>query len=173
MKNFITAYSKTWIILLLLVVFLIFNLFLFPTLMIQENPLDLKFSYTGQEAYALIEGYGEVGRNQYLTALIYLDFAYPIIYSLLFSLILFRLFQSYRLAQLPFLVLLADYLENLGTILMLSQYPEKFFMVGNVSGMFTTLKWILLIFIFAILIFGFIKNTIERKKAQIPKSNFK
>ncbi len=171
MKNFISAYSKTTYIIFLLVLFLIFNLFLFPTLMIQGNPLDLKFFYTGQEAYAFIEGYGEAGRNQYLTALLYLDFAYPIIYSLLFSFILFRLFKDFKIAQLPFLVLLADYLENLGTILMLSFYPEKLFMIGNISGMFTTLKWDLLIFIFGMLVFGVIKKITQSRKPRISKSN--
>lgn len=57
MNNFIIKNSTTGNILFLFFLFMIFNLFLFPSFMSHNKPLDLQFSYSGAEAYALIEGY--------------------------------------------------------------------------------------------------------------------
>jgi hypothetical protein len=58
MNKFIIKNSSTKNILFLFLLFLIFNLFLFPNFLSHAKPLDLQFSYSGAEAYALIGGYG-------------------------------------------------------------------------------------------------------------------
>lgn len=141
MKNFLERYSSGKNIILLFVVFLIFNLFLFPFYIPLEEPLDLRFAYSSKQAYQLIEGYGEENRQIYAQGLIYLDFAYPVIYALMVSFLLFRIKKSVILAQLPFLAAIADFIENIGIITMLNYFPEKSLLLAGMTSMFTTLKW--------------------------------
>lgn len=141
MKNFLERFSSGKNIILLIVAFLVFNLFLFPYYIPIDEPLDLRLAYSSKQAYQLIEGYGEANRQIYALGLIYIDFAYPVVYGLMVSFLLFKIKKSVILAQLPLLAAFADFIENVGIITMLNYFPGKNLLLAGMTSMFTTLKW--------------------------------
>ncbi|MCK5688455.1 hypothetical protein KAI87_04250 [Myxococcota bacterium] len=160
MKNFLEKYAGSKSIALLFGLFLLFNIVLFPALFpsgAQSEPIDLQFAYTPQTAYQLIENYGDDTRHTYLIGELTVDAAYPIIYSLLLSFILFVLFKNHKLALAPFLILFADYGENLGIVIMLWTWPQKLVSVAWVTSFFTTLKWILVLGVVTMILVGALK----------------
>lgn len=114
------------------------------------GPLDLVPYYGADQAYSMIEAYGPEGRPFYLLIELTVDIIYPVIYSLFFSLtILYFLNRQaagrpglLRLALLPFAGLICDFVENAGIVTMLLAYPAQLSLVGTLTGIVTTLKWI-------------------------------
>jgi hypothetical protein len=110
----------------------------------------LRPGYTAAQAYSALTAYQEDGRTFYLFIEATVDLIYPVIYSLFFSLtILYFLKRGAvqrpglaRLALLPFGALLADWAENAGIIAMLLTYPAQQPVIGLLTGLLTTLKWI-------------------------------
>src|SRR5215510_5447115 len=97
--------SKTWLILAALAVELFFFSTLAPRMQAQipAGPLDLKFLYTPDQAFALVDSYGEEARLAYrtfeLTADIVHPIAYVLFYGLLMSVLLQRAFPSTSVVQ--------------------------------------------------------------------------
>jgi len=114
------------------------------------GPLDLLPGYSAAQAYSAMTAYHEDGRAFYLLIELTVDLVYPVIYSLFFSLtILYFLKRNtaqrpslLRLALLPFGALLCDWAENAGIVTMLLTYPAQQPVVGLLTGLLTTLKWI-------------------------------
>ncbi len=114
--------------------------------------LDILPSYTPEQAYRSIASYGDAGRQLYLVIDLTLDLVYPFITGLLFSLATLYTFQrgfpshplNRKLALLPFLPMLADYVENICVIIMLLRYPVERAMVANISGIATSTKFALI-----------------------------
>ncbi len=115
------------------------------------GPLDSRYFYTASEAYAALNAYGPAGRDFDLGSELTVDLVYPIIYSLFFSLatlyFLGRTARAHgalaRLALLPFVALVADYLENAGLIALLLAYPQQLPALAAATGILTTTKWAL------------------------------
>ena len=130
-------------IIFLLVLFLLANMLVIPATYPRFQTLDTLSSYTPQEAYRLIDSYGEEGRQAYAKAELTLDLVYPLISALLFSLAILYTFQRglpqaawlHKMALLPFGVLLSDYIENACVLTMLWSYPRVMFNVALVSNL--------------------------------------
>jgi hypothetical protein len=91
-------------------------------------PLDLVFVYTPEQAFEMIERYGEAGRSIYFRIELTADIIYPIIYTLVYGLLLSWLFQRafkpdsnmQKWNVLPVGAWFFDMLENAGIVSMLS-----------------------------------------------------
>lgn len=138
--------------------FILMNIFIMPVIeaRVQDTSggagtLDLLFSYNPDQAYAMISAYGESGRNFYAISALTADLIYPVVYALLFSLLLaYSLPQAFspgswlqKTIPFPFTALIADYLENFCIVIMLLVFPQRIPFLAEVSGFFTTLKWVL------------------------------
>ncbi len=138
-------------VLLLLAVFLLFNLVLIPALYPKFQTLDTLGSYTPEEAYSHIASYGEQGRQQYLLTELTLDLLYPLSTALFFALLTIYSFQrgfpghpwTRWLALIPLAELAIDYLENISVIAMLVRYPVHMRLVAAAANVFTVLKFAL------------------------------
>lgn len=146
-------------LLILFLVLLPFNIFLFPArserlraLSCQSNPvLDARFGYSPEEAYGVVDALGAEGRRLYAVTQVSLDLAYPALYSLLLSgllaLTLTHGFPGHRrlawLAFLPFAMALADLAENLSLTAMMLTYPPALTWLARLANLFTLVKWAL------------------------------
>lgn len=115
------------------------------------GPIDLRFTYTPAEVFAMVAAYGEAGRAFYRMIELTADIAYPITYTLFFGTILTaalrRAFPATSwVQQIPligWLTLLVDFAENSGIVVMLTQFPAQNETIALVTSMFTTTKWVL------------------------------
>jgi hypothetical protein len=114
------------------------------------GPIDLKFTYTPAEVFGMVSAYGEAGRAFYRTIELTADILYPIAYTLFFGALLTAILRRafpqnpmvHRLALIPVLSFVMDMGENIGIITMLTQFPTQSELVAQVTGIFTTLKWV-------------------------------
>jgi len=131
--------------------FILMNIFIMPVIeaRVQDTSggagtLDLLFSYNPDQAYAMISAYGESGRNFYAISALT---AYALLFSLLLAYSLPQAFSPGSWLQktipFPFTALIADYLENFCIVIMLLVFPQRIPFLAEVSGFFTTLKWVL------------------------------
>lgn len=133
-------------LLVLFVIILIFNFFLFPVLMPsgeEAAPMDIMFTYDSEKAYDMIELYGEEGRRSYIRGLAFLDFIYPVVYSLFLGFIIFKIYKRPLPALIPLSILVSDYLENTGIIIMLISWPSRLFILAWLTSLMTSIKWVL------------------------------
>jgi hypothetical protein len=139
--------------------------------------LDLMFTgydlnYVGQFLQAL----GENGRWYYLNRQIPVDMVYPALFGISYCLLiayflkkLNKLSSPYAyLCLLPFIAGISDYLENIGIIIMLNNYPDLPQVYVKTTNAFSILKSIsmtafVIILIIMILSFGFKKK--KKKKS--------
>ncbi len=99
----------------------------FPALPIGGDLLDVRSSYTYDEAVAALEGYGEQGRRVYAWASATLDTVLPVIYVSFLAGLVYRFRPSERLGWLAYLPVAAGVLdlgENVQIICMLLHYPD-------------------------------------------------
>lgn len=114
------------------------------------GPIDLKFGYTPEEAYRMVEAYGERGRKRYAIIELTVDLLYPLVYATLLALVMtYGLRRSLRPDHplqkahvLPYGVVLADYAENVGIVTMLLRYPARHESVAWLTSIFTVIKWL-------------------------------
>ncbi len=143
-EDLLKKYARPEILVLLLAIVLIVNFLLFPIMMPAGEgvkPLDIMFAYSPAEAYEMIAAYGEEARQSYIRGLLLIDFAYPVVYTLLLGFGIYMLWHSPRLSLQPLLIMAADYLENAGILIMLSAWPERITELAFATSIFTTLKW--------------------------------
>jgi len=113
------------------------------------GPLDLKFSYSPETAYEIIEAYGEEGRVSYARGAMTVDVAYPIVYTLMFMVWITLALRSANmnltrrcfLSMLPLSVFVLDLIENTGIVAMLKLYPEKHETLAMATSFATSAKW--------------------------------
>jgi len=149
-------YANGRLILLLLGGEILFNALILPR---QEakikaisggvGPIDLQLFYTPEKVYSMIAAYGDTGRASYRIFELTGDIIYPIVYTLLFSLLITWLFQRGFPAEIkmqglnivPIGAWTFDLLENLGIVGMISVYPSTPFALAWVTAIFTLIKW--------------------------------
>ncbi|MBI5965757.1 MAG: hypothetical protein HY863_19945 [Chloroflexi bacterium] len=115
----------------------------------KTGPIDLMFFYTPQTAYKMIASYGDSVRSSYRAVELTVDIAYPMVYTLFFSLLITWLFNKafdpksrmQRLNVVPFGAGLFDLFENLGIVTMLSIHPATPVSVAWLTTIFTMTKW--------------------------------
>jgi len=99
----------------------------------------------------LFSSLGENGRETYLTRQIPVDMVYPLLFGLSYCLLLGYFLKKLNKLNSPYLYLcllpviagISDYLENMGIITMLNNYPDLTETMVNAANTFTVLKSIL------------------------------
>jgi hypothetical protein len=123
------------------------------------SPLGYSFNYANE----LLNTLGTEGRNIYLTTQLPLDFIYPGLFSLTYSLMIVWLFgkifdensKVYYFSFIPFLAGIFDYAENIFIIKMINSFPELQVTTVKVASIFTLLKSSFTMLFFILLIVGF------------------
>lgn len=160
MQPLFAKYASVKLSLFLLVLMIIFNALIMPSLAGDEQivPIDLQFAYSADTAYELIDSYSEETRHTYMIGEMTKDVLYPIIYTLFLSLTLLLLYpKNNKISLMPYVIFIADMLENTGIIAMLYNYPAKLKTVAIITSVFSTIKWSLVIIMLLVLIFGLAK----------------
>jgi hypothetical protein len=110
--------------------------------------LDVKFGYSPAFAHERIRALGEGGRQIYALTQLTLDIAYPIAYTLLFSLIVIRLYQPFShkkwvhaLRWVPFVAGGADVVENVNIAAMLMLFPIESGVLATIASVAGMVKW--------------------------------
>ena len=160
MIKLLSSVSNWKFIIPVFLLFCYFTFFLFPNQQTQLtkiageqiSPLDTRFSYSLQEVNYLFENLGIEGRELYATIVGSVDMIYPIVYGILFMLVLVFLLRKLSghksklilIALLPVLGSLFDYFENFHILKLLQKYPTITEQDIVLSEQFTRLKHIIL-----------------------------
>ena len=111
--------------------------------------LDMRLSYTPEEAYQLLTALGTPGRQAYRTLHLVPDMLFPISYGLVFAFtsawFLVRLFPLDHplqwLSLTPLISGLADILENLSLVMSSLVYPRRMDWLVQVASLLTKIKF--------------------------------
>jgi len=129
--------------------------------------------YSYQHASSLLKSLGEEGRSVYLNQQLPVDFIYPGLFAISYSLLLVWLFAKsfkpdsklFYLAIVPALGGLFDYLENVCIVMMIKSFPDLSQELVIVASTFSILKSVFTTAFFLLLFIGFIAflvNLIKR-----------
>ena len=99
-------YANGWLVLIFFAGEVFFNTVILPAQQAKmeagsggTGPIDLQLFYTPEKVYSMVESYGEAGRASYRAFELTGDIIYPIVYTLLFSLVITWLFQRSFVAR--------------------------------------------------------------------------
>ena len=138
------------------------------------SPLGYSFNYANE----LLDTLGSEGRNLYLSIQLPLDFIYPGLFSITYSVLLVWLFgksfnensKMFYFALVPFLAGVFDYVENIFIIKMINSFPDLQVNTVKVASTFSVLKSSFTTFFFILLIVGFallFKKRFSKKKGTL------
>ena len=142
---------------ILLILFVILN-FSLTYFMPKDQALDLKFAYSIEEAYLLLGQLNQAQREFYCFGAWALDMPYMLVYTMFFSGILYRLWNKKRVAWIAFIILLADFFENLFILQVLKNYPSHLSETVVYASIFTTSKWILVAIALMTMVIGLLNR---------------
>ena len=108
----------------------------------------LPTGYNLEYVNALFKALGENGREIYLTNQIPVDMIYPLLFGLTYSLLIAYFLKKLIKLRSPFIYLcllpiiagIADYLENIGIITMLNNYPDMTENIVKTTNTFSVIK---------------------------------
>jgi len=148
--DLLTKLANGWLIIVFLLLVIAINAYVVPAIYPPET-LDVQSSYSPERAYQLIGSYGEEGRQYYVLIELTLDIVYPLISALFFSSLMIYLFRRtfpldsfcQKLPLLGPIVMVVDYLENTGIVVMLLSYPRRLDVLAQVANAFTVAKFAL------------------------------
>ncbi len=111
--------------------------------------LDMEFTYTPEQAYAMLAALGDAGRAFYLTSVVPLDLVFPLAYTLFYAVAITWLLARWlpaestwmRLNLVPLVTGAADYCENAGVIAMLLAYPAELYGVAAFTAVVSPIKF--------------------------------
>jgi hypothetical protein len=137
-------------------------------------PLDLMFFYTPEQAFEMMDRYGEPGRSVYLRIELTADIIYPIIYTLFFGLLLSWLFQRgfkhdspmQKWNVMPVGSFVFDLLENVGIVSMLMMYPSQPAIMAWITMLFGSLKWGFFLVTVGLVLVGLVRAVMNRFRKQ-------
>lgn len=157
-KNVILLFSIT------MVVYLTILFYSIPKVVISAPEMKLfdvsPSGYTTEYAISLLNAIGPEGRDLYLSLQLPLDFIYPGLFIISYSLLLAWLLKKnygleskvYYALYVPILVGLLDYAENVFIIMMLKAYPDLSSGLVAAASLATTIKSVLSSIFFTLLI---------------------
>lgn len=139
----------------MLVVLMLLSLF-FPAVLFPAHgagdirPLDLYFSYSPDQAYDYLVALGEVGRSAYIGMALSSDLVFPVVYAMALSVALMLVLRKLSppsgrlryLCMFPFLIVIADWCENLCLAMATHAFPERADALVRSASLFTSLKWV-------------------------------
>jgi hypothetical protein len=165
MTGLIQTYAKWRNLVILIVTIILINILLAFTLgqNPEFKPLDLQFCYTPVEAYARVSGYTDYVRSMYVLMELTLDILYPVIYSVALCCALFLFYRRPKLAQLPLLLIILDWIENGFIVFILISYPKKRDWLVQMASLFTSLKWTLIAICVILLLSGAVRLLFKGK----------
>ena len=137
-------------------------------------PLDLMFFYTPEQAFEMMDRYGEAGRSIYFRIELTADIIYPIIYTLFYGLLLSWLFQRafkpdsnmQKWNVMPVGAWFFDLLENVGIVSMLMMYPSKSSIFAWITMIFGSLKWGFFVVTVVLVLIGLVRAAMHRFQKQ-------
>ena len=162
--------------LITMAVYLIILLYSIPAVTIQAPGVKLfdmsPTGYNPDYAEKLLQDIGLIGREVYLKKQLPIDFIYPGLFAVTYTLMLVWLFRKrvdkkskiFFLALVPAAAGLFDYFENIGIILMLKSYPYLNPTVVHVSSLFSILKSVMTISFYLLFFYGILLLFIKRKR---------
>ena len=171
----IERFSSTLSLIVLLVLSILFPIVIFPLHGIGEiRLLDLHFSYGPDQVYEHLSILGAKGRIAYARMALTSDLLFPISYSFALSvalmLVLRKLFradsQFRHLCLFPFLIVIADWCENLCLAFLTLTFPDRADTIICFASAFTSLKWMLVILTISILLLGITFWVINNSRGQ-------
>jgi len=142
--------------------------------------LDMRISYTPDEAYELYKALGTAGRQAYRTLHLVPDMLFPISYALLFAFtgawFLVRLLPLEHPLQwlilTPLISGMADILENLSLVVSGLAYPNRMDWMAQIASLLTKIKFGLMpagaVFLIIIMVVWFIR---KRPASNVPKND--
>ncbi len=156
----ILKYANLVNTLILLAIFALFSLVIFPALNNKSNitPLDLQYFYSADKAYNTIAQLTPQERAQYIITECTADVVYPIVYTLLLSFTLFLLYHKLWLVKMPLFIFLFDYIENSCIIILLYKYPTELNTLATLTGFLSGIKWVLVLIIVLIAFVGLLNS---------------
>lgn len=138
-----------------------------------SDPIDLTMGFNPARTLAMIADYGPNARAYYARVELTVDVAYPIVYALLFAVILTLLFRgkAYKpfgwVTLLPFVSLLFDYLENATIVGLLTSYPQQSYGLAVLCEIFKLGKWLTVALIIGLMLYGVIRLISGRRQTQM------
>ena len=123
-----------------------------PNTMVFSNNMKLldmmPFGYDAVYVNLLFDQLGTIGRKTYLTTQIPIDMVYPLLFAITYSLLLIYFFNKIvrshtilkYLSILPIVAGLSDYLENIGIITLLNNYPNHSISMVSTTNIFSIIK---------------------------------
>ncbi|MDD2983704.1 MAG: hypothetical protein PHQ74_09975 [Crocinitomicaceae bacterium] len=166
LTKFLEKFSNWRILLVLLVLNIVFPAVVFP--LFQGDPanvpLDLQFSYSPTKAYELLAQFSAADLKLYRILELTGDIAYPIIYGVFLSLLIFKLSRNTIFSSIPLLAIVADILENSGIVILISSLPKELHTLASITSIFSSLKWILIVCSMLLIIVLFLRNVFTSKK---------
>ena len=149
---FIEHTASIPVLALLVLLSILFPAVLFPAHGIGDiKPLDLHFSYSPDQAYEYLAALGAKGRDAYTRMLLTSDLAFPVVYSLALSVALMLVLRkplppaNMYLCLFPFMIVIADWFENLSLVMVARKFPERADATVSYASSFTSLKWTLIV----------------------------
>ena len=173
------TFSKNWVTLAALVIFLIFSVVVLPGQSAAMDAYsgsagspDLSLLYTSHDLYQMAEQYGSDGRDAYVRARFSFDIVFPIIYTVflvtaiswILGIITTKTSQWRMLNLVPILGMLFDFLENTTASIVISRYPASSPISANLTPVFTFLKWVFVSGSFLILLISGLVRFFARNK---------
>jgi len=147
------------------------------------NILDFEFGFTYEKAVDMLTALGTEGRAFYLAKILPLDFPFPFTYMLFFvgliSLLVKHTFcrKPFQfLLFIPVLTMLFDWIENIGIIVMLNNYPklpEWTVSLSSISGIlknsFFVVNFVVIGILFVIFVYRFFFSDEERSSQAVQQ----
>ena len=133
--------------------------------------------YSQTYAEELLGAIGPTGREAYLKRQVPIDFIYPGLFALTYTLMLVWIFKKsfnakskvFSLALIPAIAGLFDYFENICIILMIKSFPTLDSNLVNVSSMFSITKSALTIAFYILFLYGLVLFYIKKKEHLISQ----
>lgn len=156
-------------IIILTIIFVLFTSLVLPYINnltnnligVSESP-DTGFGLSLSDYYIMRNRYGEYGIKIYTIMRFTFDIIWPFVYGgfLITSLYYLQkesnVFQSFRLYFIAATAVLFDFLENLLAVLFMNMFPREFDLLVYALKISSTLKWLVLVVSFSMLLYVFI-----------------
>ena len=168
--QFVDRHACVPVLLVLLFLSALFPVIVFPAHGIGDMvPLDLYFSYDPDQVHSHLSALGEQGRRAYAGMLLISDMVFPLFYTSALSVALVLGLRSKlapghrRLCLFPFLVVIADWCENLCLATAVRAYPDSVDTVVRIASISTSLKWALLAVTLLMLLAAAVYRLVQKK----------
>jgi hypothetical protein len=180
-SQFIERIANGKLLILLFLIYAIFSGYILKNAEEKINQLagktvgviDLTFGFNPQKTLQMVADYGDAAREYYAKTEMTTDVLYPIVYTLLFCIILTLLFRNktYKpfsfINLLPFAALVFDFLENITIVTLLKSFPNTSETVAFLCEIFKMMKWLSFGLIILFVLYGLLKLGLKNTKITI------